>query len=142
MVGKNAVNTRVFIQQIKINPQIEGLYRDFASFKLSGGDLNGAADLVEKAKEDLPLEILNDPEAIPGRQQEIRNELLHLYEISGQINAQQGKLAEAREAYLEVLKINPFYFPIYKKVADTYYQSAKAACDMHEPHHQAGARQN
>ena len=106
---------------LKKNPNLENAYHGLAALKLSEGDWNSALTLAEQAKSKLPLDYLNTLDAIPDRQRDIKAELLSLDEVFAAVAERTNRPADAIKYYLEILRINPFYFTAYKKIANVYY---------------------
>ncbi|MBI4812220.1 O-antigen ligase family protein [Candidatus Falkowbacteria bacterium] len=104
---------------IGINPWLTVGYRDLARLQLWQGDYDGAIANLKKAIEIVPP--LDHPYLNSDHRDEIKKELVNLYESLGFSYAHKEEWQTALSYYHEVLRIDPRYLPLYKSVADVYY---------------------
>ena len=105
---------------IAINPFFTTSYQDLGRLKLWQKDFPAAIDYFKSWERALPS--LNNPGINEDHKKEVRIELIKLYELMGLTYDLLGNDKEAVGYYSRALELDPFYVPLYKKIADVYYK--------------------
>jgi O-antigen ligase len=101
--------------------QISDVYNDWANFELKTGNNNAAIAVAGEGLNVLPLTAMAGRGYFSHRAQ-IENQEINFYLISGKAEAQKNNFAAALGWYEKVVAINPGYPPVYKNIADVYFQ--------------------
>jgi O-antigen ligase len=102
-------------------PQVSSVYEEWANFELKMGHSEEAITVIDKGMVTLPLAVLSNRGYFSHRP-EIENQLINYDIILGTAKEQQKDLDGALVFYEKVIAVNPKYPPVYKKIADIYYQ--------------------
>ncbi len=111
---------RNYTSLIQLNPYFTQPAKDFAKMKLWQNDYEQAINYAKQAIDAAPSldhENLNEEHS-----REIKKELIGIYDILGAAYEGQDNSHEALIVYENILKIDPFYLLVYKRIADIYYR--------------------
>lgn len=103
------------------NPYITTTYNDLGRLKLWQNDYDGAIAVFKKGLSVIPP--LDHPGLNEHHRGEIKNELASFYEMLGLAHNYKKERPAAIDYYKKALRLNPYYLPIYKKIADVYYSA-------------------
>jgi O-antigen ligase len=102
-------------------PRISSVYENWADFELKTGHNAEAIDIADKGLATLPLAVLARRGYFSHRP-EIEDQEISYYIILGKAEEQKNNPDGAMVYYEKIIAINPGYPPVYKKIADIYYQ--------------------
>ena len=105
---------------IAINPYLTLAYKDLGRMKLWQKNYNQAIVYFKQALKVAPP--LDHVALNEQHRQQIINEIVALDELLGMSYAGKQDFEQAQEYYYSALKLDPSYLPLYKKIADIYYQ--------------------
>jgi O-antigen ligase len=102
-------------------PEVSSVYEDWANYHLQVGDADEATDIANKGLSFLPLTEMAGRGYFSHRE-EIENQEIKFITILGLAQEQKNNFAFALDYYDKIISINPNYAPVYKNIADVYYQ--------------------
>jgi O-antigen ligase len=107
---------------LKDYPFFGRAYVDDSGYKAQRGDWAGAiAVLSEKLERVFPKD-WEEKKISPDRRKDIVQDLTNTYELLGSLCQTAGRSDKALDYYHKVLESDPYRLPVYKKIADIYYQ--------------------
>jgi O-antigen ligase/tetratricopeptide (TPR) repeat protein len=109
-----------YLNLVEFNRFFAGPAKDLAKMKLWQGDYEQAIKYAQQAIKALPA--LNHPKLNNDHAEDIKKELIEIYDILAAAYSGQKNNVEALAAYQSIIKMDPRHLPIYKKIADIYYQ--------------------
>jgi O-antigen ligase/Flp pilus assembly protein TadD len=102
-------------------PAVSSVYNDWADFELQEGNSAQAIAIANKGLNTLPLAAMASRGYFSHRS-EIESREIDFYIILGKAAEQKKDFSGALEWFEKVLAINPGYPPVYKNIADVYFQ--------------------
>jgi O-antigen ligase len=106
---------------LKVYPHLGQIYINWADYKIQAGDSEGAINIILEGLEKAFPKNWDDEKIFSERRQDIAREIIYFYELLGNSYQATGQLDKALDYYSRIIKLNPLYLPIYKKIADVYY---------------------
>jgi tetratricopeptide (TPR) repeat protein len=113
---------KAYNELININSDIAVIYKDWGRMKMWQKDYDQAIEILNRGTRKIPdLKINYGYYLSEGHKKEIEMELVEFYSSLAESYSAKKIFNQTIYYYSEILKISPFDYEIYDKIADVYY---------------------